>query len=103
MGPAGPAGTVGILGTGTQWGRDGHSAYDCMLGDVRLTAGAVSSGLEANGQLLSIASNTALFSLLGTTHGGDGRTTFALPDLSDAAPNGLTYYICTQGIYPSSL
>ena len=34
-----------------------------------------------NGQLLSIASNQALFSLLGTTYGGDGRTTFALPDL----------------------
>ncbi|HXI87016.1 MAG TPA: tail fiber protein [Parvularculaceae bacterium] len=36
---------------------------------------------EANGQLLPIAQNTALFSLLGTTYGGDGRTTFALPDL----------------------
>ncbi|AXG74394.1 phage tail protein [Flavobacterium arcticum] len=34
-----------------------------------------------NGQLLSIAENTALFSLLGTTFGGDGRTTFGLPDL----------------------
>lgn len=34
-----------------------------------------------DGQLLSIASNTALFSLLGTTYGGDGRTTFGLPDL----------------------
>lgn len=34
-----------------------------------------------DGQLLAIASNTALFSLLGTTYGGDGRTTFALPDL----------------------
>lgn len=34
-----------------------------------------------NGQLLPIHSNTALFSLLGTTYGGDGRTTFALPDL----------------------
>ncbi|MHB8472640.1 MAG: phage tail protein [Gammaproteobacteria bacterium] len=33
-----------------------------------------------NGQLLSISQNTALFSLLGTTYGGDGRTTFALPD-----------------------
>lgn len=33
-----------------------------------------------NGQLLSIASNTALFSILGTMYGGDGRTTFALPD-----------------------
>ena len=34
-----------------------------------------------NGQLLSIAQNTALFSLLGTTYGGDGRVTFGLPDL----------------------
>jgi len=34
-----------------------------------------------DGQLLSISSNTALFSLLGTTFGGDGRTTFGLPDL----------------------
>lgn len=34
-----------------------------------------------NGQLLPIASNSALFSILGTTYGGDGRTTFALPDL----------------------
>lgn len=34
-----------------------------------------------NGQLLPIAQNTALFSILGTTYGGDGRTTFGLPDL----------------------
>ena len=34
-----------------------------------------------NGQLLEISSNTALFSILGTTYGGDGRSTFALPDL----------------------
>src|SRR6266568_2255274 len=38
------------------------------------------------GQLLSIAQNTALFSLLGTTYGGDGRTTFALPDLRGRVP-----------------
>ena len=36
---------------------------------------------ECDGQLLPISQNTALFSLLGTTYGGDGRTTFALPDL----------------------
>lgn len=39
------------------------------------------SWLPANGQLLQISSNQALFSLLGTTYGGDGRVTFALPDL----------------------
>jgi len=38
------------------------------------------------GQLLPISSNTALFSILGTTYGGDGRTTFALPDLRGRAP-----------------
>lgn len=41
---------------------------------------------EASGQLLSIAQNTALFSLYGTTFGGDGRTTFALPDLRGRTP-----------------
>lgn len=41
-----------------------------------------------NGQLLSIAQNSALFSLLGTTYGGDGITTFALPDLRGRVPNG---------------
>lgn len=39
-----------------------------------------------DGQLLSISQNTALFSLLGTTYGGDGRTTFALPDLRGRVP-----------------
>lgn len=39
-----------------------------------------------NGQLLPISQNTALFSLLGTTYGGDGRTTFALPDMQGNAP-----------------
>lgn len=37
--------------------------------------------LQCNGQLISIAQNTALFALLGTTYGGDGVTTYALPDL----------------------
>lgn len=39
-----------------------------------------------NGQLMPISQNTALFSLLGTTYGGDGKTTFALPDLQGRAP-----------------
>lgn len=40
------------------------------------------------GQLLSIAQNTALFSILGTTYGGNGTTTFALPDLRGRVPVG---------------
>src|SRR5258706_265801 len=39
-----------------------------------------------NGQLLPLSQNTALFSLLGTTYGGDGKSTFALPDLEGSAP-----------------
>jgi len=50
-----------------------------------------------NGQILSIAQNTALFSLLGTTYGGNGQTTFALPNLQSRVPmhfgtfQGITY------------
>ena len=39
-----------------------------------------------NGQIMPISQNTALFALLGTTYGGDGKTTFALPNMLDNAP-----------------
>jgi microcystin-dependent protein len=42
-----------------------------------------------NGQILPIAQNTALFSLLGTTYGGNGQTTFALPNLQGRVPVGM--------------
>jgi microcystin-dependent protein len=41
---------------------------------------------QCNGQLLPLSQNTALFSLLGTTYGGDGKSTFALPDLQGSVP-----------------
>ncbi len=53
---------------------------------------------QCNGQLLPISQNTALFSLLGTFYGGDGKSTFALPNLLDSAPlfwgqgSGLSLY-----------
>jgi Phage Tail Collar Domain/Collagen triple helix repeat (20 copies) len=102
-GPAGPAGTATGFGSNTNWAAAGRSV-DCTLGQIILSAGAVTAnGVPANGQVLSIAQNTALFALLGTTYGGDGITTFALPDLRSVAPNGLTYSICTEGIFPSRL
>jgi len=54
----------------------------CMLGEVRTFAGnfAPVSWALAQGQILPISQNTALFSLLGTMYGGNGQTTFALPD-----------------------
>ncbi len=42
--------------------------------------------MDADGRLLPISQNTALFSLYGTTFGGDGRTTFGLPDLRGRVP-----------------
>lgn len=56
---------------------------DEFIGIIKLFAGnfAPQGWAFCNGQLLSISQNTALFAILGTTYGGDGRTTFALPDL----------------------
>jgi microcystin-dependent protein len=57
---------------------------------------------QCNGQLLPISQNTALFSLLGTFYGGDGKSTFALPDLQDSVPihqgqgSGLSEYFLGQ-------
>lgn len=61
-----------------------------MIGEIRMFAGNFAPrGWElCRGQLLSISSNTALFSILGTTYGGDGRTSFALPDLRGRVPVG---------------
>ncbi|MCB9537585.1 MAG: phage tail protein [Myxococcales bacterium] len=58
------------------------------IGEIRLFAGnfAPRAWAFCNGQLLPIAQNQALFSILGTTYGGDGQTTFALPDLRGRAP-----------------
>lgn len=50
-----------------------------------------------DGRLLPISQNTALFSLIGTKFGGDGRTTFALPDYKNQAPAGSNYFIYLQG------
>jgi microcystin-dependent protein len=63
---------------------------DDMIGVVKLFAGnyAPSGWFYCWGQLLPIQQYAALFSLLGTTYGGDGRTTFALPDLRGRVPVG---------------
>jgi microcystin-dependent protein len=59
-----------------------------FLGEIKVTAfGFAPKGwATCNGQLLPINQNQALFSLLGTTYGGDGRTTFALPNLKGRVP-----------------
>jgi len=61
---------------------------DPYLGEIAIFAGnfAISGYAFCNGQLLQISQSTALFSLLGTSFGGDGRTTFALPNMQNNAP-----------------
>lgn len=64
---------------------------DPLLGSLGLFAGnfAPRGWAFCEGQLLSVSDNSSLFSLLGTTYGGDGRTTFALPDLRGRTPVGV--------------
>jgi microcystin-dependent protein len=61
---------------------------DPFVAEIRMFAGsfAPTGWALCNGQLLPLSQNTALFSLLGTFYGGDGKSTFALPDLEGATP-----------------
>lgn len=61
-----------------------------MVGEIKIFAGsfAPSGWLFCHGQLLLIAEYDTLFALIGTIYGGDGQTTFALPDLRSAVPVG---------------
>lgn len=67
-----------------------QAGIDPFIGEIMIFAGnfCPRGYAETNGQLMSIAQNTALFSLLGTTYGGDGRTTFALPNLQGRSAVG---------------
>lgn len=60
------------------------------LAEIRMFAGnfAPRGWAFCQGQIISIAQNTALFALLGTTYGGNGQTTFALPDIRGRVPVG---------------
>jgi microcystin-dependent protein len=75
------------------------------LGEVRAMgfAFAPEDWALCNGQLLPIAQNEALFGLLGTTYGGDGKTVFALPTLPGVPAQGgatLKHCICVFGPIP---
>lgn len=80
-----------------------------IIGEIRLFAGdyAPRGWAFCDGQLLNIADNTALFSIIGSKYGGDGRTNFALPKLADLNStdgdpyNDINYMICLEGYYPA--
>ena len=62
---------------------------DPFVAEIRMFGGnfAPTGWAQCNGQLLPISQNTALFSLLGTFYGGDGKSTFALPNLQGSTPD----------------
>jgi hypothetical protein len=79
---------LGKLGTDTG-GAASSKGRECTLGEVMLTAaGVATSGVPAAGQVMTISDNTALFSLIGTSYGGDGKETFRLPDYRSVAVGG---------------
>nr|WP_213959135.1 tail fiber protein [Variovorax sp. dw_954] len=77
---------------------------DPLLGSIQLFAFnyAPINWALCDGSLIQIGHNTALYSLLGPTYGGDGMSTFALPNLKGKEPvPGSVYCICVAGAYPS--
>ncbi|MDP6495332.1 MAG: tail fiber protein, partial [Dehalococcoidia bacterium] len=74
-----------------------------VIGEVWQFAGDFfpSGSTAAVGQLLSASQYEALFTVLGTLYGGDGVSTFGLPDLRGLAPEGVTYLICLSGPFPT--
>lgn len=81
---------AGLVIVGSTTSAPVRAQYDPFIGQVTLFGfGFCPRGwAPAAGQLVPIAENSALFSLLGTIYGGDGRTTFALPDLRGRVPIG---------------
>ena len=77
---------------------------EVFLGDIQLFPYSFvpRDWAECNGQLLPVMQNQALFALIGPRFGGDGRTTFGLPNLQGAEPvQGTRYCIALEGIFPS--
>jgi microcystin-dependent protein len=75
-------------------------AQDAFIGEIRLFAGnyAPANWALCNGQVLLVNSNLVLFSIVGTTYGGDGTKTFALPDLRGRVPVGADLSISSSGL-----
>ncbi len=92
------------LSTGSNTMRSAHAAAaEPYIGEIQLFPyGFAPDGwMFAAGQVLTIQSNTALYSTMGTAYGGNGRTNFAIPNLTGlSVPDGMAYYIATNGIFP---
>jgi microcystin-dependent protein len=83
-------------------GEDKLCAFEDFTTQVKLisTLKKYNDGVMAKGQLLPIRDNAELYSLIGSAFGGDGQTTFGIPNLGAAAPDSVQAYVCTKGDYP---
>lgn len=101
MGPMGATGNSALSGHFGTPGRGPlrRNLIECTVGEVRLAT--YPWGIPADGRLLSIQQYQVLFSIFGTTFGGDGMTNFRVPDLKAITPNDMNYGICSDGYYPS--
>ena len=92
--------SMGIAAFSAALSGTAHAGPSTYIGEVIVTAASYCpyNTVEAFGQLMTIADNSALFSLYGTTYGGNGTTSFGMPDLRGRAPvhygqgPGLTFY-----------
>lgn len=90
------------------FGQGNQTGATCTVGEVVLDAGVVyaNNWLPADGRVIPISGNTALFSLVGITYGGNGTTNFGLPNLSYLDPHSQgssaapQYVICVSGTFP---
>jgi hypothetical protein len=98
------AGRFGATPQGYAHEGTGTPPDECMLGEVRLFAGtrAPNGWAWADGELVPIQGNMNLFSVIGTQYGGDGQSTFALPDMRGIEPDGARYMVCHTGVFPQS-
>lgn len=85
-----------------------YPAVDSYIGEIRLFVGRnpPASWAFCSGQTLSITENQALFAIIGNQYGGDGRTTFQLPNIdpikeNDGGTTPVRYMICLGGTWPS--
>ncbi len=90
------------------FGQGNDTGATCTVGEVVLDAGVVyaNNWLPADGRVIPISGNTALFSLVGISYGGNGTTNFGLPNLSYLDPHSQgssaapQYIICVSGTFP---
>jgi len=83
---------------------------DGTIGEIKLFSGTFEprNWVFCHGQTLNVSGNDALYSILGTRYGGDGLTTFSVPNIkpvlgaeTNSSYDDLNYIICINGYYPS--